>query len=53
MKTGVVIEIVLAGNRPLSHKIKMAPFTRDEVSYVVLVGKKTYWPRVSAFKEAK
>ena len=48
-KTGLVIEVVPPLQRPVN-KVDPSALLRDHVSYVVLVGKKLYWPRVSTLR---
>ena len=58
-KRGVVAEVVKAGSRPdralfpALYKYVGCGFGRDHESYVVLVGKKPYWPRAAALRNTK
>lgn len=58
-KVGVVLWIIPAGERPLREDFPRLysgagiGCSRDHVSYVVGVGTKYYWPRVSGLKEIK
>lgn len=58
-KRGVVAEVVKAGCRPnrmmfiTLYKHGGCGLGRDHESYVVLVGKKPYWPRVAALRSVK
>ena len=55
-KRGVVAEVVAVGKRPNPerfwqlHKHSGCGFGRNHESYVVLVGKRPYWPRVSQLR---
>jgi hypothetical protein len=50
-KRGVIYSIVIAGATPYNYGYKAnggyAGNPRNHESYVVMVGNKTYWPRVS------
>jgi hypothetical protein len=53
VKEGEIVEIVPAGYRPDKvfyqlHRGAGCGMPRDHASFVVLVGKKPYWPRVAA-----
>ena len=58
-KRGVVSEVVKAGDRPSRmlfptlYKNAGCGYGRDHESYVVLVGKKPYWPRAAALRSTK
>ena len=55
-KRGVVAEVVKAGSRPdrtlfpTLYKHSGCGWGRDHESYVVMVGKKPYWPRAAALR---
>lgn len=48
-KEGIISEVVPAGSPPIGYKPNGGPAgcARNHESYVVTVGKRTYWPRVS------
>lgn len=58
-KEGVVCEVVQHGQQPSRvlwpslYKGAGCGMARSHTSYVVLVGKKPYWPRVSALREVE
>ena len=49
VKTGQVVEIVPTGESPVA-RLKTDGYRRDHESYVVLVGRTNYWPRVSGLQ---
>ena len=59
IKSGVVAALILAGDRPDVNDFQQLYYGygcglgRNHVSYVVLVGKKPYWPVASLLKKAK
>lgn len=55
-KVGIIVDVLPAGARPSRelfpslHKHSGCGFGRDHVSYVVMVGKRIYWPRAAALE---
>ena len=56
MKVGKIVEVVPQGERPSRQRFEIlykgagVGFSRKHESYVVMVGSRPYWPRVSALK---
>jgi len=51
-KTGVIVRVLAPDERPSPREVKGAGWGRDHESYIVKVGNKLYWPRVSALERA-
>lgn len=48
-KEGIIVRVIAAGSRPekSGKTMKQPGMPRDHESYIVKVGEKLYWPRVS------